>query len=88
MYIDSDLNHIKRNYHDLLKSTTLSQIDDFMQDYNMSRTDALLFCILLEIKDQADYLDVISSDVKEIVDDHSEYLDVISSDVKDIVKNI
>ena len=54
----------------------------------MSRTDALLFCLLLEIKFQADYLDAISSDVQEIGNDHSEYLDEISSVVKDIARHI
>ena len=60
---EHELNDEKRFYSDVFKNNTLSQLDDFISENKMSKTDALLYYMLLEIKELKNVIKTMHDDL-------------------------
>ena len=60
---EHELNEEKRFYSDVFKNNTLSQLDDFISENKMSKTDALLYYMLLEIKELKNVIKTMHDDL-------------------------
>lgn len=55
-----------RLYGEKLKERTLKDVDNFMDEHDMSLDEALLFNLLLEIKEIRNKLEPIADDIQEL----------------------
>lgn len=55
-----------RLYREKLKERTLKDVDNFMDEHDMSLDEALLFNLLLEIKEIRNKLEPIADDIQEL----------------------
>lgn len=73
------LNEIKREYSDISKRISIEQIDEIQKEFNMTKTEAILFLSYLEIKDLSIYTEEICNNVFD-VKTHTEFIQEVMAD--------
>ena len=56
----------KRYFTEITKKITNEEINDFMNEYNLSKIEAMLFHILLEVKSINEDMDIVKDELFDI----------------------